>query len=166
MRRSTRLCGIAGAVATSLLLCACASGPTDDEPEEVALEFEKKGCFRPGQVTGFEPLDRQNMIVYAPTKSSAYHVRINRAARELTSTNTIAFDSAGSMVCGYPGEGVLLGSGGMARRYFVTDVYELNAEGVQMLIEQFSVQDIIEPQNNSGAEIERDIEPEKADQGN
>jgi hypothetical protein len=144
--------------AIGALLGGCAGEQTVADAEEAPLAFGREGCFRPGQVSGFQTLDRQNLIVYAPTRSSAYHVRINPAARELTFADKIAFDTSTTRICGHAGEAVFFDSDSMARRYFVTDVYELDAEEVQILIDQYRQEETIEPQNNTDAEIERDIE--------
>jgi len=138
------------------MLCACSGIPADAGEEDTA--FGKQACFQVSQVSGFKTLDRTNLIVYAPTRSSAYHVRISPPARELKFANTIAFDARGSRICGHAGEGVVFESGGMARKYFVTDVYQLDVEAAQNLVLQFSDELIIESQNRLEAEIERDIE--------
>lgn len=145
-----------------MMLCACASNQagTEMNTHEESVETSQRACFKPGQVTGFTTLDRTNLIVYAPTKSSAYHVRISPPARELGFANRIAFDTGETRICGYAGEGVVFDSGGMARRYFVTDVYQLDVAAVQNLIVEFSGEIDIEPQNTLDVEIERDIEPE------
>jgi hypothetical protein len=140
------------------MLCACAGNPTQTDADELAFASGSQACFRPSQVTGFRALDRTNLIVYAPTKSSAYHVRIRPPARQLMFANAIAFDARGSRICGHAGEGIAFESSDMPRKYFVTDVYQLDAEAAQNLIDQFGEELTIEPQNTSGAEIERDIE--------
>jgi len=146
--------------AGSMVLYACASSQPDTAADEntAMAESGERACFSTGQVTGFRTLDRTNLIVYAPTKSSAYHVRISPPARELRYANTIAFDSRGARICGHAGEGVVFESGGMARKYFVTDVYQLDTGAVQNLISAFSGEVNIEPQNALEVEIERDIE--------
>jgi len=143
-----------------LMLAACAGKQmeTNSDDNEASGQSGQRACFRPGQVSGFKTLDRTNLIVYAPSKSSAYHVRISPPARELRYANTIAFDSGETRICGYAGEGVFFESGGMARKYFVTDVYQLDAEAAQNLITELSGEVEIEPQNTLEAEIERDIE--------
>jgi hypothetical protein len=149
--------------ASGAMLCACASNRTvsETDEDEARVPSDKQACFRPGQVSGFRSLDRSNLIVYASTRSRAYHVRITPAARELDFANTIAFDTSATRICGYAGEAVLFESGGMARKYFVTEVYALDTEATQNLILQFSEDLTIEPQNTSGAVIERDIEDDE-----
>lgn len=144
------------------IVCGCANSPAepDTDTDEVISAFGEPGCFHARQVTGFKPLDRSNLIVYAPTRSSAYHVRIRPPARELSFANRIAFDSSGTRICGYAGEGVVFDLDSMARKYFVTDVYKLDAEGARSLIDEFNAEINIDPQSTSGAEIEREIEPE------
>ena len=147
--------------AGGILLCACAGNQTEAEKNNIATDSEsgQRACFQRAQVTGFKTLDRTNLIVYAPTKSSAYHVRISPPASELRFANAIAFDSGGTRICGHPGEGVIFNSGSVARKYFVTDVYRLDTEAVQNLIAEFSGEVNVEPQNTLEVEIERDIEP-------
>jgi hypothetical protein len=147
-------------LAGGILLCACAGNQAEAEKKNIATDAEsgQRACFQRGQVSGFKTLDRTNLIVYAPTKSSAYHVRISPPASELRFANAIAFDSGGSRICGHPGEGVIFDSGSVARKYFVTDVYRLDTEAVQNLIVEFGGDVNVEPRNTLEAEIERDIE--------
>jgi hypothetical protein len=149
--------GICFAV-SGVMLCACSSNQTEVDAGEEDTPFGKQACFQASQVSGFRTLDRTNLIVYAPTRSSAYHVRISPPARELKFANTIAFDVRGTRICGHAGEGVVFESGGMVRKYFVTDVFQLDVEAAQNLIDQFSGDLTIESQNSLEAEIERDIE--------
>lgn len=140
------------------VLFGCASNSPENDEDAAALVSGQEGCFQAGQVTGFRPLDRSNLIVYAPTKSRAYHVQIRPPARELTFANRIAFDAQGTRICGRAGESVIFDSDSMARKYFVTAVYGLDAEGAQNLIDEYSEDLIIDSQDGPGAEIDRDIE--------
>jgi hypothetical protein len=139
----------------------CASRQPENDTEEVTVASGQAACFQTRQVTGFRALDRSNLIVYAPTRSTAYHVRIQPSARELSFTNRIAFDSRSNRICGHAGESVIFDSDAMARKYFVTDVYRLDAEGAQNLIDQFTAEVAVEAENSAGAEIDRDIQDDE-----
>jgi hypothetical protein len=160
MSDGPRIVGGVESFLSTLLLCACASQqpPTDSDSDEAVEAIDQRACFQASQVTGFKTLDQSNLIVYAPSRTSAYHVRIRPPARELKFANVIAFDTGGTRICGRVGEGVLFESGGMGRKYFVTDVYRLDEEARQNLISSFSEVINVEPQEERELEIERDIE--------
>lgn len=139
----------------------CASRQSENDAQEATFASGQAACFQAGQVTGFRALDRSNLIVYAPTRSSAYHVRIQPPARELNFTSRIAFDTRSRRICGHAGESVIFDSGAMARTYFVTDVYRLDAEGAQSLIDEFAAEVTVDADNTSGAEIDRDIQDDE-----
>jgi hypothetical protein len=143
------------------VFCGCASNRADTDKDAAPLASGQEACFQATQVTGFRPLDRSNLIVYAPTKSRAYHVRIRPPARELSFTSRIAFDGQGTRICGHAGDGVIFDTDSMARKYFVTAVYRLDAEGAQSLIDEYSEELIIDSPDDPGAEIDRDIEDDE-----
>ena len=159
MNDGPRIVGGVESFLSGLLLCACASQPTptDSGRNEAAAAIDPRACFQASQVTGFQTLDQSNLIVYAPSRTSAYHVRIRPPARELKFANVIAFDTHGTRICGRVGEGVLIESGGLGRKYFVTDVYRLDEAAKQNLISSFSEGLNVELQAERELEIERDI---------
>ena len=138
--------------------CGCAGNSVEPDAPEAEIVSGQAACFRIDQVTGFRALDRSNLIVYAPTRSSAYHVQIRPPAREINFADRIAFDTRTTRICGYAGESVIFDSGGMGRHYFVTSVRRVDAEDIRSLADQFSGDIEVEPSDDSGAEIERDID--------
>ena len=148
----------------SLLLIGCATNIGADQSEDRADEEATgvAGCFYRRQVADFRPLARGNMIVYAPTKSHAFHVRISPPSTSLRWAESIAFRSRHSRICGYAGDRILIDNGGSAQYYSVVSVYRLDELAHESLLAQYGkgVPGAgLEPEETTGAEIERDIEP-------
>jgi hypothetical protein len=144
-----------------LLVIAIPSPSFADElDEEVKAGQAKHGCFYARQANDFDVLDKQNFIVYAPTKSKAYRVRIARPSNELRFAEGIAFEGRDGRVCGHAGETVALRRGRGGQRYSITDVWRLDEAQVEQLIDQYKSPadgQKLEPQDTEGADIERDL---------
>jgi hypothetical protein len=151
-----------------IALTGCAT--RDEAAVETAAEDERvtgtPACFYRRQVSDFRALDRANLIVYAPTKSNAYHVRISPPTTSLKWADTIAFQSRSGRICGYAGERLLLDGAGAARGFSVAGVYRLDETTHDELLVQYGLgkgATGLEPAETAGAEIERDIESDESD---
>jgi hypothetical protein len=100
-------------------------------------------------------LDRSNLIVYAPTKNNAYHVRISPPSTELRDANALSFGANETRICGYAGDRVLI-EGSRDRSYAVIDVARLSPEGLAALLElrAGAPKPVPVPQPGPGAEVE------------
>ena len=139
--------------------CATQDGAeaTADKADETILGTA--ACFYQRQVSDFRALDRSNLIVYAPTKSNAYQVIISPPSMSLRSADAIAFKSRSSRVCGYAGERVLLDGRGSGREFSIVSVYRLDEMAHDALLAQYGIgKPDMEPEETTGAEIERDIQ--------
>lgn len=158
------------ALLAMLLASGCTTGGSREASQREASREPagKSACFYRRQVSDFRVLDRTNLIVYAPSKSNAYQVRISPPSTELKFANAIAFSSRSNRICGYAGDRIILGSGSSPREYSVSGVYRLDEVGLQRLLEQHGIGkpgQPLEPEETEGAEIERDIDPEDDSEG-
>lgn len=129
-----------------------------DQDNELEPGKPRHGCFYSREASNFDALDNRNLIVYAPTKSRAYHVQIAPPSNELRFVEGIAFDGRDGRVCGYAGETVSFGGRGAGRRYSITNVWRLDEAQLAQLKDQYRSPDgdqQIEPKETEGAEIER-----------
>ncbi len=133
---------------------------TNEGMDEVLGGESKQGCFYTRDASSFDVLDRSNFVVYAPTKSRAFHVRIAPPSSELRSANGLAFEGRSNRICGYAGETVVFGGSGMGRRYSITDVRRLDAAALEHLLDTYpsgSSKKAPEPKDSEGADVERDL---------
>jgi hypothetical protein len=142
----------------SVIGCAAGQSATS-QSGSVAEASDRSGCFYWRQVTDFDPLDRSNLIVYAPGKASAYRVSISPPSRSLPSANHIAFSSRSNRICGHAGERLLIGSS-TELGFSVTQVYPLSKTDLQALLgegEEIAINpdDPDQALPGTGAEIER-----------
>ena len=155
----------------TLMVIAAACGCVSDTQREIpsrptvtAGEFGTPDCFLRRTLQDFEVLDDRNLIVFAPGKSEAYHVQISPPATELRFATLLAFESRSSRVCGYAGDGLMLGdSGPGVRRFSITGVYRLDAMALEGLTARFGKGTkamLATPIPGAGAAIERDLEAE------
>lgn len=130
----------------------------NDQQTNIDTAGFKAGCFYARDVSNFEPLNREYLIVYAPNKRRAYLLNFSPPSVDLRSAQAIAFDGT-DRVCGKPGERMLVGRG-MGRTYGVLDVWKIDATTVDRLIENKKARDnpVIEPAPESpGAAVETDV---------
>jgi hypothetical protein len=124
-------------------------------------EFGAADCFYSRQAQDFKVLDDHNLIVFAPSRTSAYHVVISPPSPELRFANALGFESRNTRICGYAGERLLLADGPGARPYAVMGVYRLDEAALQGLTTRFGIGETpkqVEPQPADGAEIEKDLD--------
>ena len=158
------------AILAVILAGGCTAGGSAGDSQRAASR-EPAGtsaCFYRRQVSDFRVLDRSTLIVYAPSKSHAYQVRISPPSTEIKFADAIAFSSRSNRICGYAGDRIIVGSGSSPREYSVSGVYRLDEVGLQRLLEQYGIGkpgDPLEPEETEGAEIERDIDPAADSEG-
>ena len=115
-------------------------------------------CFQARQVSDFRPLDRSSLIVYAPSRNNAYHVRISPPSIELRSANAIGFVSRSNRICGYAGDSLRIDRNDRFR-YSVVSVRRLDDVALEALLGAGGGDEAdTGPQDTAGAEIERDID--------
>ena len=138
----------------------CAAGHSTASQSGAAAEAsDRSGCFYRRQVTDFDPLDRSNLIVYAPGRGSAYRVSISPPSRALPSANHIAFSSRSNRICGHAGDRLLIGLGAELG-FSVTQVHPLSKTALQALLGEgedsaINPDDPDQAMPETGAEIER-----------
>ena len=162
LRPGRRLAAVLGVtVLAGGILSGCA--PASEGSREARLptpsDTGTPACFYWRQVSDFKVLDRSNLIVYAPSRSTAYHVRISPPSLELRSTATLAFNGD-SRICGYAGERLYVG--GLTRReqHAIIGVSRLDADGLAMLLAlaEGPGPAATEPEQPEGAVISRDLD--------
>jgi hypothetical protein len=140
----------------SLAVGGC-TGRGDSQDASASEMSGSAACFIKNQVSDFRALDRTNLIIYAPSRSNAYHVQITPPSIELRSANTLAFISSGNRICGYAGDAVILGNDNF-RKYSVSRVTRLDKAGVDALNNGTAGNDMdpdAEDARAVGADIER-----------
>lgn len=155
-----------GLVYCVLLLLAVTGCATRESADPAAEGADEKlagapACFYRRQVSDFRPLDRSNLVVYAPTRSNAYHVQISPPSTSLRWADAIAFKSRSSRICGYAGERVLLDGSATAREFSVVSVHRLDETAYDSLLARYGIGEAaveLEPAETTGAEIEREFD--------
>jgi hypothetical protein len=121
----------------------------------------KPGCFYAREVGNWDVLNREYLIVYAPSKSRPYLVRFSPPSFDVRSASTIGFDGR-DRICGKTGERLVVGrSRGMG--YMIMDVWRLDGVTVDRLLEKKKTRETgeVEPAAESpGAKVETDIKGE------
>jgi hypothetical protein len=159
-RAMTRLVGLL--IVLSAVGCSATDATTRaPKPSVKAGEFGAADCFYSRQAQDFKVLDDHNLIVFAPSRTSAYHVVISPPSSELRFANAMGFESRNTRICGYAGDRLLLADGPGARPYAVMGVYRLDEAALQGLSTRFGVGEApvqTEPQPADGADIEKDLD--------
>ena len=165
MEQRNRDISFACVVLNALVIVGCATpGATQEERPAAAVEpTGTNACFYERQVNDFRALDRSNLIVYAPSKAHAYHVRVSPPSTQLKFANALAFTSRSGRICGFAGDAIVMGTR-PGERVSVIDVYRLDEIGLQRLLEAYGLakgDEELEPETEEGAEIERDIDADE-----
>jgi hypothetical protein len=85
----------------------------------------------------WKPLNRHNLIVWAPSRKHPYHLQLDRPCQNLRFAHTIGFTSNNGRLCGFGGDSVLVTSGGgLPDRCPIGSITKLDEEGLERLLAQ------------------------------
>ncbi len=85
----------------------------------------------------WKPLNRYNLIVWAPSRKHPYHLQLDRPCLNLRFAHTIGFTSNDGRLCGHGGDSILVTSGGgIPDRCPIGSITKLDEEGLQRLLAQ------------------------------
>jgi hypothetical protein len=131
---------LASSLSILILLTGTTSCSSSNEKDTAADNEQQlgRGCFYIREAQNWTVLDRQNLIVYAPSKQRAYKVQLAMPSFELRSVAKLGFKARDNRICGRPGDDLFVGSGSNGIRYSIMDVYRLTPEEVDRLLEAHS----------------------------
>ena len=118
----------------------------------------KSGCFYAREVSNWDVLNRNYLMVYAPNKSRAYLVTFSPPSFEVRFAATIGFEG-GERICGRPGDRLIIGRSSTTS-YAIMDVWRLDSATVERLQENKKARDsgeVAPAVESPGAKIETDI---------
>jgi hypothetical protein len=130
----------------------------------INTEGLKNGCFYARDASNWDALNREYLIVYAPSKTRPFLVHIAPPSVELRNAITLGFGGR-DRICGKAGEHLEIG-GGMGRRYSIMDVKRLDKETALQMKDRLQAREkgTVAPATESpGAELETVIQPDKQD---
>ena len=85
----------------------------------------------------WQPLNNNNLIVWAPSRNHPYQIQLDRPCFGLKFAHTIGFTSRDSRLCGFGGDAVLVESGGgPPDRCPIGSITALTEEGLKSLLAQ------------------------------
>ena len=85
----------------------------------------------------WKPLNRYNLIVWAPSRKHPYHLQLDRPCLNLRFAHTIVFTSNNGRLCGFGGDSILVTSGGgIPDRCPIGSITKLDEEGLERLLAQ------------------------------
>ncbi len=153
-------------LAAAMVACAPATGGRRAANLPSPADTGTPACFYAGQVSDFSVLDRSNLIVYAPSRQTAYHVRISPPATSLRATDRLSFGPRDARICGYAGERLIVPDGRGGERFSIIGVSRLTEAGLESLLVAAGraagagAAEEAQPEPAAGAEIHRELEPD------
>ena len=85
----------------------------------------------------WKPLNRHNLIVWAPSRNHPYHLQLDRPCQNLRFAHTIGFTSTNGRLCGFGGDSILVTSGGgKPDRCPIGSITKLDEAGLERLLAQ------------------------------
>ena len=141
------------ALAVSLAVCMTVQGAaaqTGDSAPETAndegyileqypdrLPDTTNQCIFFRTLYDWKPLNRYNLIVWAPSRRHPYHLQLDRPCMNLRFAHTIGFTSNDGRLCGFGGDSVLVTSGGgLPDRCPIGSITKLDDDGLERLLAQ------------------------------
>jgi len=120
----------------------------------------KTGCFYPSDVSNWDALNPNYLIVYAPNKNRAFLVNIAPSSPELRNAISVGFEGR-DRICGKPGERLVTGRS-VGNTYTILDVWKLDSDAVERLQDNKKQREsgVVEPSKDPpGAKVETYIKP-------
>ena len=130
----------------------------------INTEGLKNGCFYARDASNWDVLNREYLIVYAPSRNRPFLVQIAPPSVELRNAMTLGFGGR-DRICGKAGEVLEIG-GGMGRRYSIMDVKRLDKETALQMKDRLQAREkgaLTPAAESPGAELENVIQPDKQD---
>lgn len=126
------------AAAASLALAFAASAPGAGTGSRDRLPPITKECIFERSLHDWRPLDRYNLIVYAPSRRHPYHMELDFPCEQLRWADAIAFVSPhpDGRVCGFGGDYILVGDG-FVERCPIGAIHKLTPEQAEELVAAF-----------------------------
>ena len=129
-----------------------------------AYEASTNEMGRVTVLSNWDALNREYLIVYAPSKNRPFLVQIAPPSVELRNAITLGFGGR-DRICGKAGEHLQIGAG-MGRRYSIMDVKRLDKETALQMKDRLRAREkgTVGPAAESPcAELENVIQPDKQD---
>lgn len=102
-----------------------------------ALPQTSNQCIFFRTLYDWKPLNRYNLIVWAPSRKHPYHIQLDRPCHNLRFAHTIGFTSNDGRLCGFGGDSVLVGhGGGLPDRCPIGSITKLDEGGLERLLAQ------------------------------
>lgn len=126
-------------------LAGCAGGPGQGREAVSRLpppaQTGSAACFVRRLVSSFTALDETNLVVFAPSRNDAYHVRISPPAPGMAVAGALAFTSRGHQVCGAAEDAVFFQPDSSAPRHAIIAVSRLSARALEELLDLAAASD-------------------------
>ena len=101
------------------------------------LPQQTRQCIFFRTLHDWKPLNRYNLIVWAPSRKHPYHIQLDRPCQNLRFAHTIGFTSNDGRLCSYGGDSILVTSGGgLPDRCPIGSITKLDDEGLARLLAQ------------------------------
>ncbi len=97
--------GLACAILASVLGgCGTTPGTGEATRADGASAAVHHDCVRMSRVRRFERLDDRNLVLFAPDRQNAYHVRMAMSCPDIVHAGFLSIEGRQGSLCGYPGE--------------------------------------------------------------
>jgi hypothetical protein len=92
-------------------LCGCAADPTRPDVRPQQLPDMTLDCIVVRTIDDWKVLDSHNVVIYAPTRQTAYLVELLTACVQLPTAEAIGIESRqGERLCSFAGDALLVGT--------------------------------------------------------
>lgn len=153
-----------GCALVAALLGACGATPRSDDhtgATDASSTSVHHDCVRISRVRHFERLDDRNLLLFAPDRNNAYHVRLVMSCPDVTYGGLLSIEGGQGSLCGFAGENLRSGwRTGMPgdvrgeRACPVRSVRRLDSSALQELLVEHGLGEQGEP---AAGEVEQEI---------
>ena len=103
----------------------------------VAVTATDRSCINTGRIRTWRVLDRSNLVIYAPTRETPYHVSVTGFCQDMdrAQTSPLGFVSQTSRLCAGAGSEIVIGES----RCRIRSITAIDQQTADTLIAQYDV---------------------------
>jgi hypothetical protein len=120
-------------------ITACAANPQQDNRQSAASQSRRDQCVFFSSVYDWQALDDTNMVIWAPSRTTAYHLELSMPLPGLKFAHTVGFidGTRDGQLCSFGFDAVTMGEDSIPQKSTIRSLTRLDAAGITQLEEKY-----------------------------
>ena len=125
--------------AMSIAIAACAATPPQEAAQNAAKASRKDECVFFSSVFDWQGLDDTTLVIWAPSRNTAYRVELSMPLSGLKFAHTLGFidGTQDGQLCSFGFDAVTMGDDTIPRKSTIRSMTRLDAAGIAQLEEKY-----------------------------